>query len=119
MLQAVMTKDGTDFSKLNMVISDGSVFEALKDKVDIEWFFEGWDNVKCKLNNFPINYMELRQLDDRLDYYTPVIIANQDTLEQKPEMVITEQNRNRDWLYSQGELRQKIYRQIMGEKTEV
>ena len=118
-LKAVMTKDGADFSKLNMVISDGSGFEALKDKVDIEWFFEGWDNVKCKLNNFPINYMELRQLDDRLDYYTPVIIANQDTLEQKPEMVITEQNRSRDWLYSQGELRQKIHRQIMGEKTEV
>lgn len=86
-LKAVMAKDGADFSKLNMVISDGSGFEALKDKVDIEWFFEGWDNVKCKLNNFPINYMELRQLDDRLDYYTPVIIANQDTLEQKPEMV--------------------------------
>lgn len=86
-LKAVMAKDGADFSKLNMVISDGSGFEALKDKVDIEWFFEGWDNVKCKLNNFPINYMELRQLDERLDYYTPVIIANQDTLEQKPEMV--------------------------------
>ena len=45
-LKAVMTKDGADFSKLNMVISDGSGFEALKDKVDIEWFFEGWDNVK-------------------------------------------------------------------------
>lgn len=86
-LKAVMTKDGADFSKLNMIISDGSGFEALKDKVDIEWFFEGWDIVKCKLNNFPVNYMELRQLDERLDYYTPVIIANKDTLEQKPEMV--------------------------------
>lgn len=86
-LKAVMTQAGADFSKLNMVISDGSGFEALKDKVDIMWFFEGWDNVKCKLNNFPINYMELRQLDERLDYYTPVIIANEDTLKNKPEMV--------------------------------
>ena len=34
-LKAVMTKDGADFSKLNMVISDGSGFEALKGKVDI------------------------------------------------------------------------------------
>ncbi len=50
-------------------------------------FFEGWDNVKCKLNDFPINYMELRQLDERLDYYTPVIIANNDTLENRPELV--------------------------------
>lgn len=86
-LKAVMTQAGADPSKLNRIISDGSGFEALKDKVDIEWFFEGWDNVKCKLNDFPINYMELRQLDERLDYYTPVIIANNDTLENRPELV--------------------------------
>ena len=36
-----------------MVISDGSGFEALKDKVDIEWFFEGWDNVKMQIKQFP------------------------------------------------------------------
>ena len=85
-LKAVMAKDGGDFSKLYMVISDGSGFEALKDKVDVMWFFEGWDNIKCRLNDFPINYMELRQLDKRLDYYTPVIIASEDTLKNKPEM---------------------------------
>ena len=85
-LKAVMAKDGGDFSKLDMVISDGSGFEALKDKVDVMWFFEGWDNIKCRLNDFPINYMELRQLDERLDYYTPVIIASEDTLKNKPEM---------------------------------
>ena len=85
-LKAVMAKYGGDFSKLDMVISDGSGFEALKDKVDVMWFFEGWDNIKCRLNDFPINYMELRQLDKRLDYYTPVIIASEDTLKNKPEM---------------------------------
>ena len=85
-LKAVMAKDGGDFSKLDMVISDGSGFEALKDKVDVMWFFEGWDNIKCRLNDFPINYMELRQLDKRLDYYTPVIIASEDTLKNKLEM---------------------------------
>ncbi len=86
-LKAVMTQDGADFSKLNMVISDGSGFEALKDKVDVMWFFEGWDNIKCELADFPINYMPVRDLDSRLDYYTPVIIANNDTLENNPEMV--------------------------------
>lgn len=86
-LKAVMTQDGADFSKLNMVISDGSGFEALKDKVDVMWFFEGWDNIKCELAGFPIHYMPVRDLDSRLDYYTPVIIANNDTLENKPEMV--------------------------------
>ena len=51
------------------------------------WFFEGWDNIKCELADFPIHYMPVRDLDSRLDYYTPVIIANNDTLENKPEMV--------------------------------
>ncbi len=85
-LKAIMAQNGADYNKLNVVISDGSGFEALKDKVDIMWFFEAWDNVKCKLNDFPINYMELRNLDERLDYYTPVIIANDDTLKNRPEM---------------------------------
>lgn len=86
-LKAVMAQAGADFSKLDMVISDGSGAEVLKDTVDIMWFFEAWDGVKCKLNNLPINYMEVRTLDSRLDYYTPVIIANNDTLKNKPEMV--------------------------------
>ena len=85
-LKAVMTQNDADYNQLNVVVSDGSGFEALKDKVDIMWFFEAWDNVKCKMNDFPINYMELRDLDERLDYYTPVIIANTKTLEERPEM---------------------------------
>lgn len=86
-LKAVMTQSGADFSKLKMVVSDGAGFEALKDKVDIMWFYEAWDCVKCKLNNFPINFMELRKLDKRLDFYTPVIIASDATLKNKPDMV--------------------------------
>ena len=86
-LKAVMAQDGGDFSKLTMVISDGSGFEALKDKADIMWFFEAWDNVKCELNDFPINYTPVRELDSRLDYYTPVIIASHDTLENRPDTV--------------------------------
>ncbi len=86
-IKAVMAQDGADFSKLNMVISDGSGFAALKDQVDIMWFFEGWDVVKCKLADFPIDYMEIRQLDERLDYYTPVIITNNELSESNPDLV--------------------------------
>ena len=85
-LRAVMDRFDADYNKLNMVISDGSGFEALKDKADIMWFFEGWDNVQCKLNDFPINYMQVRDLDERLDYYTLLLIANNKTLQERPEM---------------------------------
>ncbi|MEF9894844.1 MAG: ABC transporter substrate-binding protein [Clostridia bacterium] len=86
-LKAVMTRAGADFSKLSMVISDGTGFAALEDKCDIMWFYEAWDSVKCQMNDFPINYMELRQLDERLDYYTPVIITNEDMIANHPDTV--------------------------------
>lgn len=86
-IKAVMNGAQADFSKLNIIISDGAGFEALKDKVDIMWFFEGWDNVKASINNFPLNYMELRQLDSRLDYYTPIIITNNTMIEKNPDII--------------------------------
>lgn len=86
-LRAVMEAAGLDFSTLNMVISDGSGFAALEGDVDIMWFYEAWDNVKCQMNGFDINYMPLRELDERLDYYTPVIITNEDMIANHPETV--------------------------------
>lgn len=86
-LRAVMEARGLDFSKLNMIISDGAGFSALEGDVDIEWFYEAWDNVKCRMNDFEINYMPLRELDERLDYYTPVLITNEDMLENHPDVV--------------------------------
>lgn len=86
-LEACMTQAGTDFSKLNMVISDGSGFEALGKSCDLMWFFEGWDYVQAEMNGCELNYMECRQLDGRLDYYTPVIISSNAVLESDPEMV--------------------------------
>ncbi len=86
-LEACMTQAGTDFSQLNVVISDGSGFEALGKSCDLMWFFEGWDCVIAEMNGCALNYMELRQLDERLDYYTPVIISSDAVLESDPEMV--------------------------------
>lgn len=86
-LEACMTQAGSDYSKLNMVISDGSGFEALGKSCDLMWFFEGWDCVMAEMNDCKLNYMECRTLDERLDYYTPVIIASDAVLEEDPEMV--------------------------------
>lgn len=86
-LNAVMDSMGADFSKLDIVISDGSGFAALEKNIDVMWFYEAWDNVTCQLAGFDINYMELRQFDERLDYYTPVIITSEKMIAEKPETV--------------------------------
>lgn len=86
-LEGCMTQAGKDFSKLNMVISDGSGFEALGKSCDLMWFFEGWDCVQAEMNGVELNYMECRELDERLDYYTPVIITSDAVIESDPEMI--------------------------------
>ncbi len=86
-LEACMTQADKDFSKLNMVISDGSGFEALGKSCDLMWFFEAWDSVMAEMNGVELNYMACRDLDERLDYYTPIIIASNAVLEEDPEMV--------------------------------
>lgn len=84
-IHAVMNAAGADFSTVTMVTSDGSGFSALEDKVDLMWFFEGWDNVKASIAGFPLNYIELRKLDPRLDYYTPIIITSDKLIAESPE----------------------------------
>lgn len=86
-LEAVMNAAGADFSTLSLIISDGSGFEALKNRADIMWFYEAWDNVKAEMNDFPLNYLELRRLDSRLDYYTPVIITSESCISDRPDMI--------------------------------
>lgn len=86
-IQAVMEKANADFSKLTMVGADGSGFAALGKNVDIQWEFEGWAVIKGKMDGYDLNYTPLKDLDERLDYYTPVIITNDTMLDKDPETV--------------------------------
>ena len=86
-LRCVMEQAGADPDKLNLVIADGLGIESLGRACDIMWYFEAWDCVSCQMAGIEISYIPCRDLDKRLDYYTPVIVANTQTLENDPEMV--------------------------------
>ncbi len=87
-LKAVMEKNGADFSKLTTVdVGSEDFFIATKNNIDFEWTFEGWTNISAKLRNFDINYIPLRELDERLDYYTPIIASSDKVLSEKSDMV--------------------------------
>lgn len=86
-IQAVMDAAGADPSKLSTVIADGLGFESLGKACDIMWFFEAWDCVQAEMAGVELDYTPCAELDERLDYYTPIIVAANDTLENDPEMV--------------------------------
>jgi len=86
-LKAVMIQNGADPDKLNVVVADGLGFESLGRACDIMWYFEGWDCVQAEMAGVKLDYTPCYELDKRLDYYTPIIVANDATLENNPELV--------------------------------
>lgn len=87
-LQAIMKKYNSDFNKLKVVdIGSEDFFGATRKNVDFEWIFEGWTGVEAKLKNQPLNYIEIRKLNKDLDYYTPIIITNENLINSNPDLI--------------------------------
>lgn len=86
-LDAVMKKENKDFSKLKVLdVGEDDFFTAVNKNVDMMWIFEGWTGIEAKQRGMELNYIPLKDLDERLDYYTPVIISNEKLLNENPEL---------------------------------
>lgn len=91
-IHAVMNEAGADFDKLTIVGADGSGIAGLSDetgpnKVNLGWEFYGWAVIQAMQAGYDVKYIPLNELDKRLDYYTPVIITNDDMIANDPDTV--------------------------------
>lgn len=86
-LEQVVEKDGGDFSKVDLIPSTVTdEVSALKSKsVDSIWIFYAWAGVKTELEGLETDYFAFAEIDPVFDYYTPVVIAGNDFLDEKPE----------------------------------
>lgn len=86
-LRQVMTTDGGDFEKVQMIPSTVTdEVSALQSKsVDAIWVFYGWGGVACEVAGLETDYFSFEEIDPVFDFYTPVIIANDTFLEEEPE----------------------------------
>ncbi|WP_218775334.1 ABC transporter substrate-binding protein [Collinsella vaginalis] len=81
--------DGGDYSRVKMVpetITD-EVSALSSNQVDSIWIFWAWAGEKCKLAGLDVNYFAFADIDSVFDYYTPVIIANDDLIKNDPDTV--------------------------------
>lgn len=85
--KAVMKKNGADFNKLKIVNTGQDDFFAAMKTVDFAWIFEGWDAVKADLIGYDLNFIPVKDLDERLDYYTPLIISNETVLKDNQSLL--------------------------------
>lgn len=88
MVEHIMEKSGADYSKLeiipNIVTNEA---EALRNKdTDAIWIYYAWAGVACELAELEFDYFDFIDIDGVFDYYTPVIVANNDFLSASPEI---------------------------------
>lgn len=88
MIKHVMEKEGADFDKVTLipnVITDEPA--ALKDKqTDAVWVFYGWSGVNAEIKGVQCDYWYFKDISIELDYYTPIIIGNNEFLKRNPEV---------------------------------
>lgn len=83
-LKNLVEADGGDFSKVTLIpnnITDEAA--ALKaHQADAIWIYYAWSGINAELSGLDFDYFALRDLNPTFDYYTPVLIANNDYLAQ-------------------------------------
>ena len=86
-IRQVMAADGGDFDKVELIPSTVTdEVSALKSgDVDAIWIFYGWAGIACEVAGLPIDYFDFADFDPVLDFYTPIIVSNNDWLANNPE----------------------------------
>ncbi len=89
-LEVLMNCTGSDFSQLDIVNTGWADPVALiaEGQIDMAWIFYGWQGFQAQQQDVDLNVVMMEDYFDCIpDYYTPVVIANEDTIANKPEVV--------------------------------
>ena len=89
MIRTVMEAVGADFGTVRMINIGMIDFTTAvrRDLADFYWVFYGWQGIHAELEGIAFDYLPLRELSDVLDYYTPLIIARQRLIDDRPDIV--------------------------------
>lgn len=89
MLENVVKADGGDWSKVKRIpntVTDEA--QDVKQNPDHAiWVFDGWGGVNAQVNNVEVDRFFFKDLNPTFDYYTPILIANNDLIKNDPETV--------------------------------
>lgn len=88
-IKYLMDQVGADFSKVKiMTTGDADFFQAsATGQIDFAWIFEGWAGIEAKQKGMELNYIDLGKEASVFDYYTPVIITNEDIINNNKKLV--------------------------------
>ncbi len=87
MIKNVMEAEGADFEKVELIPNDITDEPAAlaANQTDAIWVYYGWGGVNSIIEDVDCDFWYFKDITSELDYYTPVLIANNDFLNDDPE----------------------------------
>lgn len=87
MMENVVTNDGGDWSKVNLI--PNTVTDEAQD-VNVNpshaiWVYYGWGGINAEVNDIDVDTFFFKDLNPIFDYYSPVLVANNEFLNTNPE----------------------------------
>ncbi len=85
-IKKIVEDDGGKYDDIKMIpntVTD--VVTALQTDIDSVWVYYAWDGIATKVAGLKTNYLNFADYGKELDYYSPVIIGNNDYLKNNPE----------------------------------
>jgi ABC-type nitrate/sulfonate/bicarbonate transport system substrate-binding protein len=89
-LQVLMECNGADFSRLEIVETGFTDPLALlsEGQTELAWIFYAWQGLQAQLQGIDLTILMMEDYFDCIpDYYTPVLIASEETIAGRPEVV--------------------------------
>ena len=89
-LRALVTCDGGDPAAVQTVATGFADPLALlsEHQIDLAWIFYGWQGFQAKEQGIDLDVVMMKDYQDCIpDYYTPVVIASEDTIASRPDVV--------------------------------
>lgn len=86
-LKTVMEAEGANFDEVSIIDVGESDFLASTSPIDIVWMFEGWTAIEAELQGIELNYTAVKDLNENLNYYTPILTTNNKIIDEDPEKV--------------------------------
>lgn len=85
-IKKIVDDDGGNYDDVKLIpntVTD--VVTALQTDIESVWVYYAWDGIATQVAGLDTNYLNFADYGKELDYYNPVIIANNDYLKNNPE----------------------------------
>lgn len=85
-IKKIVEDDGGNYGNIELIpntVTD--VVTALQTDIQSVWVYYAWDGIATEVAGLETNFLNFADYGTELDYYNPIIIANNDYLKSNPE----------------------------------